>query len=401
MIKKKIMYLFILISLYIFSACEKNIENEEKNNLLSIDEILTEADNLNKIDERYSNLNLSETEIYIPNKNKITNFVLQNVSLSAEEREELLLQAAELFDGTTPDVNNLEYLSFSREIFKYDKIKNDSNRGENYFLKYKNANCDLGINIGGNYLYARKNEIWKLANWERDDYWIDFGTMTKSYNLRKSIPNVDIKLVNGEQSIFETVKYMVDMLQDKMPYFKNDILTIKPNEAQIYKLGENNGINISFYYEYDGVPIDNYFRGAYYDVKTNELVARNSLAFEASAIWKGSIDELYSTYMYSLEPSNEENERFIGLDNFAEILSNKLTGNSKFTIESIELVYGLTSIYPDEFYSDPDAKMWEYTPEKLIAEPVWIAYIPNTGIADTPYMRVVADAVTGKLYILK
>lgn len=193
---------------------------------------------------------------------------------------------------------------------------------------------------------------------------------------------------------------MLDRLSD-MPYYKNDKLTLCADEAQIYALGDSYAINVSFYYEHNGVPIDSYFRGYGLNIESGEHDSvRARLNSEASSVWTGSIDELYGAHMYAVEESTESNDKFIGLEDFIGIVSEKLTGNSIFNIESVELVYGLEYVFPEEFYSTPGAKAWEYTPERLTAKPVWIAYIPNTGIADTPHMRIVADAVSGELELL-
>ena len=194
---------------------------------------------------------------------------------------------------------------------------------------------------------------------------------------------------------------MLDTLQRDMPYFASEQLTLKPNTAEIYKVGDKNGINIGFYYEYDGVPIDSYFRGSYMNLSDDGRNTRTSISCEASSVWVNSVDELYSARNYVIEPSSEVFGSFIDLNSALEIVSEKLTAASVFKVEYIEFAYGLNRIMPDDFYKTPDAKVYEYEPVKIEAKPVWIVNIPAAGIAETPYLRIIVDAVSGEIEILQ
>ncbi len=383
------------------AACKSSEPVDGGNKPATLYEIRSERDNISKIGAKYENLNLSNAELYIPDVNEITNFEFTPIELSADEREVLLLEAAEVFSGEKADKSRLSYLGFKGETYTFDEVKNNPERSDNYFVKYITDNYDLGINIGGNYLYGRKTEISEIAQWEDSDYWIEFGTPAESYRLSAEIPDVEIPLADGTQSLADTLVTMTDTLRNKMPYFRSDKLMLVPEKAQTYKVGDNLGVKVSYRYEYDGVAIDSYFRGSYYNADNGKPDDKTGIHCEASAVWTNSIDELYSAYNYGIQPLSEVNSEFVSLDSFLASLSNKLTGNSEFKIEYIGLVYGLERVFPDDFYANPEAKMWEYEPIKIIAKPHWIAYIPNTGIAETPCIRAVADGITGEIEILK
>lgn len=348
----------------------------------------------------FANLNLSETAIYIPAVDNVRRLSFLPEELSAAQREEKLLNAADLFSGDKAETSDIEYLTKTGETVSYSEISGDDKNGC-YFVKYKGNGCDLGINIGGNYLYARKSEIPKIAEVDTDDYWIEFGLRRETYNLRKEIPDVNVELADGAESISDIVRNMLDTLQRDMPYFASEQLTLKPNTAEIYKVGDKNGINIGFYYEYDGVPIDSYFRGSYMNLSDDGRNTRTSISCEASSVWVNSVDELYSARNYVIEPSSEVFGSFIDLDSALEIVSEKLTAASVFKVEYIEFAYGLNRIMPDDFYKTPDAKVYEYEPVKIEAKPVWIVNIPAAGIAETPYLRIIVDAVSGEIEILQ
>lgn len=348
----------------------------------------------------FANLNLSETAIYIPVVDNVRGFSFLTEELTAAQREEKLLKAADLFSGEQAETLGIEYLTKTGETLSYNEISGDE-KNDCYFVKYKGSGCDLGINIGGNYMYARKSEIPKTAKVDTDDYWIEFGTRRETYNLRNEIPDTSVELTDGAESISDILLNMLDILQCDMPYFASEQLTLKPNTAEIYKVGDKNGINIGFYYEYDGVPIDSYFRGSYMNLNDDGRNTRTSISCEASSVWVNSVDELYSARNYVIEPGSEVFGSFIDLNSALEIVSEKLTAASVFKVEYIEFAYGLNRIMPDDFYENASAKAFEYEPVKIEATPVWIVNIPATGIAETPYLRIIVDAVSGEIEILQ
>lgn len=158
--EKKILILLLAITLTITgTACDRSDDTRSSGEPKTLNDIRSETEKLRELDSEFQNLNLSETKLYVPDVDEISDFSLPPVSLSAEEREALLLETAEKFDGSKADAENIVYLSFDFETIPYSEVENDPNRGENYFIKYLTDDLDLGINIDGNYIYARKKEL--------------------------------------------------------------------------------------------------------------------------------------------------------------------------------------------------------------------------------------------------
>lgn len=103
---------------------------------------------------------------------------------------------------------------------------------------------------------------------------------------------------------------------------------------------------------------------------------------------------------YNLKAGEKVFTEFISLEKAIENAAEKLTQSYKFRIESVEFCYGLTEIYEDKFYNTPGAKTFEYIPISVYASPVWIIDIPKTGIAETPKLRIIVDALTGETEVL-
>lgn len=109
------------------------------NRLISLDEIRAEAENMLELNQKHKNLSLFETEINIPTTEQIKNFSLFPVSLSPEERETFLLDIVRWFGGEERDINNIIYLPYDGDDLSYSQVRDDPDRGSNYFVCYKDG----------------------------------------------------------------------------------------------------------------------------------------------------------------------------------------------------------------------------------------------------------------------
>lgn len=367
------------------------------NRLISLGEIRAEAENMLEFDKKYENLSLSETEIYIPSADRIKNLSLFPVHLSPEERETFLLDTAVWFGGEERDINNIIYIPYDGDDLSYSEVRDDPDRGDNYFVYYKDDDLNLGINILGQYIYGIKKETAKIAGKE-GTWFIDNQEHTKGeYDIRKEIPDTDISLQDGVQSLAEIVENMIYVLSEKT-FFQIDGLSLCPNKAAIYPVGENEGVNIRFGYEYEGVGIDCHTYGRNVETDKYEGIQAR-LTFDASAVWKNGIDEFYGAHLYFVKISEESHDKFIGLDDFLGMMSEKLTGNTEFAVESVELIYGLRNVYPDDRDTAPDEEKFNIPPSELKAYPMWVAYLPRTSFNSAPKALLTVDAITGEMNI--
>ena len=154
MFKKRISLLLLsFIMLTALSGCGQDADLQRSDELLTLGEIRAQADDISAIDEKYQNIDMSEAGIYIPYADKMSNFSLIPHFLNADEREKLLLDAAELFGEAQPDKNNIVYQNELSEYFPYSEVKDDPNRDDYYFVKYITDEIELGI------IYTRENSI--------------------------------------------------------------------------------------------------------------------------------------------------------------------------------------------------------------------------------------------------
>lgn len=395
--RKSKKYICLELAFLLLAAGCSEETNLNSNELISLEEIRTESVNINDLDQKYENLDLSKTSVYIPDCDQINDFSIFPVSVSPEEREAFLLETAKWFGGEEPDINNIIYRSYDGEDASYQEVKDDPDRGQQYFVYYKNDDLDLGINIPGQYIYALKKETAKTAGKEEASSWFIDNQETNlgEYDLREEIPHIDISLQDAVQPLAEIVENMVSVLNEKT-FFKIDGLTLCPNKAAVYRVGEKEGVNVSFRYKYKNVPIDYHSYAS--NIETGEFDGyHGNLACDASAVLKNGIDEFYGAHLYFTGSAKEPCDKFIGFDDFLGMVSEKLTGNSTFVVESAELLYGVKNIYPKGWDSLPKEEKFNIPPIELKAYPMWVAYLPRTNFTSNPRVLLTVDAVTGEM----
>lgn len=401
MLKKTICPILITTSMLFAAGCGNEADNSAKrDDLKPLAEIRAETKKISELDERFENLDLSKTYFYVPEVDEISGFSLV-YDISTSEREKLLLDTAEWFENEAADENNMIYRPVEGEDIPFSECKNDPDRGENYFLYYKNESVNLGINIGGNYIYAANNEVDKFPSRIESTPRPITGNQnspTKEYKLLEGEgTDISVEVQDGEVKITDAVEFMKTKLENS-PLNINE-LKLVPNCAGTYKVGEKFGINVVYSYEYNGVLLD-------YHTYAKDLLDENKkydpgkahAYFDASMVWVNSLDQLYGAVICSVNPTEKIDKSFVPLEDFLAAASEKLTGRSSFTIDSVELVYGLDRIFPEEYYtaSTPEEK-FGINPLRLDARPMWVAYLSSTGIANAPQICVSMDAVTGEL----
>lgn len=401
MFRKTICFILITTSMLLTVGCNNEPDiSAQKNSLKSLAEIRLETNKISDLDEKFENLNLSKTYFYVPEVDEIPGFSIV-YDISTLEREKLLLDTAEWFGNEAADENNMIYRPFDGDDIPFSECKNNPDRGNNYFMYYKNESIDLGINIGGNYIYAANSEADKFPSRnEITPHFIDTNQdyPNEEYNLLAGEgTDISVEVQNGEEKIADAVEFMKTRLENS-PLNINELKLI-PNRARTYKVGDRLGINIVYSYEYNGVLLDYHTYGKdLIDGDNKNDNRKANMKFDASMVWVNSFDQLYGVEICKVKPTEKSDKSFVSLESFLTSISEKLTGRSIFTIDSVELLYGLDRIFPEEYYtlSTPE-ETFGINPLRLDAHPMWVAYLSGTGISNAPQMCISADAVTGEL----
>lgn len=366
----------------------------------SLAEIRSETENVSTLAGKFNNLDLSETFIYVPDVDKIDGFSLVFDS-STEDKKKLLLDTAEWLMDETGDDDNLSYLPpHSVDEVPFAEYLSTSRRDEGGFMYYRSDKLYMGINIGGNYTFAANNAADNFFDTtDRPPHWIDNQEPVKNYDLfSEENMGTCLELQDGKMTVSEAVDFLRSDFENSP--LNIDELKVMPYKAGIYKVGEKYGISVGFSYEYNGVLLD--YHNYVNDVETGKYdFLKKHLNFDISMVWKNRTDQLYGTKICTVKSTGESCDEFISFEGFLSIISEKLTGNSKFTLDTVELLNGLAGVYPDEFYTAADEEKPSFHLLSITSHPTWVAYISNSGIAEAPTLCVVMDATTGEVNVYR
>lgn len=343
----------------------------------SLSEIRSETGDISVLDSKFDNLDLSKTYFYVPDVDKMGGISI-DYDISTEDKKKLILDTAEWIIDEAADENNMYYFSANQRHIPYAECKDDPQRAEYVSIFYENDKILLNLELYGSSICFGNKAVDDFPNkMEGVPRWIFYSQddLTENYDLRVG-ENGKVELQDGETDVSEAMDFLRSHLESSP--FHIDGLKLIPNKAKIYKVGEKYGINALFMYEYNGVLLDHHSYSR--DLETGKYdAAKAHIQMNASTVWKNSVDQLYYSTLGTVKPTDDSFDEFISLEDFLSMMSEKLTGNSVFTIDSIELLYGLE----------------RYT-LSIATRPMWVAYISRTGISDAPQMCLTADAVTGE-----
>ncbi|MDE6732702.1 MAG: hypothetical protein K2J77_07490 [Oscillospiraceae bacterium] len=392
---RKIICLTLTAALLLLSGCAKNETSGSEMKTLA--EIRAEKENVSELAEKCPNLNLTNTYFYVPEVDKLGGFTV-DLTAPVEEREKLLFDTAEWLVGGTPDESELYYWN-SREFKRipYAECKDDPNRADYFSIDYRSDKIDMGIELWGSIYFIFK------------DYEDVPMTDTGNYNWIFSVQDTPVKkydLIAGENAdeVFElqggeiSVKDAVEIMKSELEIspFHLDGLKLHPKQASVYKLGGKYAVNTVFYYEYNGVLLDHHYYSTNLETDEYDFI-KDYLTEDTSMARNDRIDQLFYARLGKFKPTDESFDKFISLERFLSMMSEKLTGNSRFTIDSVELLYGVERIYPEGFEAITKDEKVATHPSGLRSRPIWVAYLSQTGIQDAKQMCVWADALTGEL----
>lgn len=343
----------------------------------SLPEIRLEAENIAALDGKFDNLDLSKTYFYVPDADKLGGISI-DYDISIEDKEKLVLDTAEWLTDEAADENNMSFFSADQRHIPYAECKDDPKRDEYVSVFYENDKMLLNLDLYGNSICFGNKAVDEFpSKMEGVPRWIFYSQddLIEKYDLRVG-ENGKVKLQDGETDVSEAMDFLRSHLESSP--FHIDGLKLTPNKAKIYRVGEKYGINAIFMYEYNGVLLDHHSYSK--NLETGKYdAAKAHIRMNTSMVWKDHVDPLYYTTLGMVKPADDCFDEFISLQDFLSMMSEKLTGNSVFTIDSIELLYGL-----------------ERHTLSIATRPMWVAYISRTGISDAPQMCLTADAVTGE-----
>ncbi|MDE6732701.1 MAG: hypothetical protein K2J77_07485 [Oscillospiraceae bacterium] len=399
---KKTVCLTLTAALLLLAGCAKN--EPAGSEMKTLAEIRAEKENIVEIAKKYDNLDLSKTYFYVPDVDKIENFSIL-FGMPIEDKEKLLLETANWVIPGSSNENDILYFTYDAEYnfvyIPYSDCKNDPQRGELDGLFCRNDKLDVSINIGGSWILAANNAVDDLVSTSRGTpRYIDGQDPAEEYNhLAGDTADARVELQDGEMLVSDTVEILKSNFENSP--LNIDELKLTPRKTGVYNVGKKYGVCTYFLQEYNGVLLDYHI----YDknIETGELEdEKKYVSISMAMVWKNQTDQLYGADIISeVKPSGDSFEEFVSLESFISMMSQKLTGGSRFAIDTVELLYEVDNILPDNYseLSFEEKALLHHTGR--FCHPMWVAYISNSGITDAPQMCVTADAVTGEFNLYR
>lgn len=403
---KKTVCLTLTAALLLFSGCASSAGNKTSGGveMKTLTEIRAEKENIQNIAKKHDNLNLSETYFYVPDVDKIENFSIL-LGAPIEDKEKLLLETADWVMACSSDENDILYFSYDSEYNRvytpYSDCKNDPRRGDYYGLFCRNDKLDVSINIPGNWLYTANNAVDDLVSTSRSTpRFIDNQDPAEEYDhLAGDTADARVELQDGEMLVSDAVKILESNFENSP--LNIDVLKLVPRKTGVYNVGEKFGVWTDFLQEYNGVLLDYHIYGNNLATGIDEE-EKERIMIGMAMVWKNQTDQLYGAEIITeVKPSGDSFEEFVSLESFVSTMSEKLTGRSQFVIDTIELLYEVDRVFPDNYWdlSDEEKAMFPIT--GYSCHPMWVAYLSKSGISDAPQMCVTADAVTGEFNLYR
>lgn len=391
----------IVLSALLLGGCASAASDSaaENSELKTLSEIRAEAENISALAAKFDNLDLSETYFYIPSVDEMGGFTV-DYTAPVEEREKLLFDTAEWLTSKVPDDSELTYQAPSWSgggFIPYAECKDDPKRAEYFVIRYDTDQIDLGVELYGSIYFLFKDYDNVPISDHGSFMWIFSGLdRIETFDLLAG-ENADevFELQGGAISVSDAVGLMSSELEAS-PFYINS-LKLLPKRANVLKPGDKYAVNAVFYYEYNGVLLDHHFYST--DLETDEFdFIKYHMTESVSMARNDRIDQLYYSLLGTFRPAEDSFDKFISLEDFLLMMSEKLTGRgNKFKIASVELLYGLDRMYPEGFDSMTKDEKVSTAPLGMKSHPMWVAYIPQTGIHEAEQICVSADAITGEL----
>lgn len=401
MLKKTVCLTLTAALLLLFSGCAK--DEPASVEMKTLAEIRAEKENVAELAKKFDNLDLSNTYFYVPDIDKIENFSIV-FGTPIDNKEKLLLATADWVMQGSSDENDILYFTYDADYnfvyIPYSDCKNDPQRGDKYGLFCRNDKLNVSINLFASYIYTANNAVDDLVSTSRSTpRFIDNQDPAEEYNhLTGEAADALVELQDGEILVSDAVEILKTNFENSP--LNIDKLKLVPRKTGVYNVGEKFGVYTDFLQEYNGVLLDYHIYGD--NLETGEFAReKERVSIGMAMVWKNQTDQLYGANIISeVKPTGDSSEKFefefVSLESFISTMSERLTGRSQFEIDTVEFLYAVDRVFPDNSSELSDEEKSQLRYIGYFCHPMWVAYLSKSGISDAPQMAVTMDAVTGE-----
>lgn len=402
---KKEILSFLLIPLVLTACGNQNKSSEEttaSNDNVQVDNAENTAIDFLSDFERcknkdYVNLELSNSNIRLPELDFLCNLNLtfQKRFYSTEEMLALFEKYCENFFGKYDSSNALfsslssnipieegdgkyawypkvdDYLeelqggAIEADMLMYRDVENN-----NYLWWIASSDFPHWISKGEAYSFIKTDET-RISAWIPSD----MDNKTASYLNNGEYDDKTYHLPDSDVTVGEAVKYFENDYLPSLPYKFDENYSVSVSSVDVYNIKDDTYCYVlNFSSSWKGIPFDR--KGEYFSYQ--DTSDQYSVSGEALMIKKDDIDTIVNL---TFNPAKEEEpiENIYTLEKAVDIISDKLTKEVKFELQTVEFIYR-GSFSEDRTEAD--------------LEPTWkfAAYNPN----DEMYYCVYVNATSGQ-----
>lgn len=396
--KKEILPL-IFVPLLLTACNNQNTDIEKKSDTVENVSVNFLSDYENCRNKNYVNLDFSNCSTHLPELNTCSNLNLTVANHSGANNENLenFKKYCELFFNNYNSSNAL--FSSSSENIVYNQNEDDGKyawypKVDNYLEQIQNGNIDVDSFLyrdtdNNKYLWwlsstdfphwINKGEAYSLIKTDdtKISSWIpsDMNNEVASYFNDGTHNDETYHILDGNVSIGEAVTYFENDYLSSLPYDFDSNYSISVSSIDVYNIHDDIYCYVfKFSTAWNNIPFDSRDETfSYQDTSYQYMVSG-----EALMIKKNDIDTIVDLRFPDISEMEKPIENICTLENAVNIMSNTLTQEVKFELQTIEFVYKGS-------YSN------DYTTAHL--EPSWkfVTYNPNDDLYYCVYVNAVSE----------
>lgn len=336
--------ILILFSCFMMVGCNNKTKNQET---ISLDEVRLGINSAVKDikDGKYSNLSIGDINVKITESNSLKQLQLSTEYNYFIDSEKYIEEVPNIIKFLLQDDNiNNDYIFDPNSDDKYnDLVEKCKNKDfENPMINYDDGEKYVSFGPTMNYIWMVKDNLKKKYGQNSEE----FSTLVSSkFDIVKTYlvnENIDLKkeiykLVDGEYSVQDAIEFVENYYNNEFKYNNNKDFTIDVYKVKVLSLDESTyAYQFLVRREYKGIPFDTLENGA----SPNDFGNRVFDVGECLVAYKDSIESIVGVYPNDLI-NKEDNkvDKIISLSDAISNISEELTNETVFDIESIELLY--------------------------------------------------------------
>lgn len=372
--KKAFYTLFLLLLVTSAIGCSKPTEKGsaqgEDIQRVPLSKIQEEAKDKNALDENVKNLDLSGTQITIPEVDEIEEVIFPVSTDSTERQVEKFKDNIYRYTGKdrSADLEPFMYVVYADADFNWQEVPFTEVTREQWerigYLTYNDGAYNASLVFTDYMLTMGQYDEYKRLLGDTENYagrtfgplGIDEGTLVRTYRIpQDDISDVVYPLADGDCALSDQIDFVEKQIKKDNYYFVNsEYLDYRVFEVEVRQLNKS-----AYYYQFNVCAI---YKGVTFMKEScvpmsfltedstsendNSEMGVHTATHYISMFRSGQLGYIYSgSHSYESVKPQQHYTELISLSDACSLLSGHLTESTHFSVGSIQLVYQTDLIY--------------------------------------------------------